>query len=75
MQKMINNEILRTILLQTIDEKEHIYLNSKIIDSWESEDDYSIIFENMRPNCFLYMIDKEQVKKHIRLEKLKNIIN
>ena len=72
---MISDEILRTILLQLTDEKEHIYLNSKILNTWKQDNDYTIVFENMRPNCISYIIDKEQVKKQIRIEKLNNIIN
>ena len=72
---MISGEILRNVLLMQVDEKEHIYIKSKIIDTWEQDNEYSIVFEIMRPNCISYMVDKEQVKKYIRLEKLKNIIN
>ena len=67
------NEILRTVLLKNISEKEHIYINSKIIDAWEQDNDFVIVFENMRPNCISYMINKEQVDKYIRIEKLKKL--
>ena len=72
--RLNNEEFLREILIKNLDEKEYVYIKSKIINSWEQDNDYVLIFENMSPMCISYMIDKEEVKKEIRIRKLKKIL-
>jgi len=72
--RLNNEEFLREILIKNLDEKEYVYIKSKIINSWEQDNDYVLIFESMSPMCISYMIDKEEVKKEIRIRKLKKIL-
>ena len=67
-------DLIVNIFIKNMKEDEYPYIKSNVINSWKQDNDYIIIFENMRPNCMSYMIDIEEVKKEIRLRKIKNLI-
>jgi len=75
--KRLNKQIedlIVSIFLRNMDEKEYPYIKSDVINSWDQGDDYIIIFENMKPNCISYMINKKEFIKDIRLRKIDKLI-
>jgi len=68
-------ETIRKMLLDNIYEEDHDYINSKIINSWDEVDYYLIVFEEMRPNCVSYYLDKDEVENAIRKNKIKKLID
>jgi len=67
-------EFIRSIFLEKLDESEHIFINSKIIKSWKQDDNYVLVFENMRPNCISYLLEKKHFEIEIRKRKINKLI-